>query len=147
MEGHIMAQASAGDTVKVHYTGKLEDGTVFDSSREREPLEFTLDAGQIIPGFEEAVDGLEEGEETTVEIPPEKAYGPHQEDAVMEFPSEQLPDEIDPEVGLQLQLQGPDGQPFPARVVEIGDETIVLDANHPLAGETLTFEIELVSVE
>jgi peptidylprolyl isomerase len=142
-----MAQASAGDTVKVHYTGKLEDGTVFDSSREREPLEFTLEAGQIIPGFEEAVDGMEEGEETTVEIPPEKAYGMHQEDAVMEFPMDQFPDEMEPEVGMQLQLQGQDGQAFPARVVEIGDETVVLDANHPLAGETLTFEIELVEVE
>jgi FKBP-type peptidyl-prolyl cis-trans isomerase 2 len=147
MEGIPMAQAASGDTVKVHYTGKLDDGTVFDSSREREPLEFTLDEGQIIPGFEEAVEGMEEGEETTVEIPPEKAYGPHQEDAVMEFPREQLPDEIEPEVGMQLQLQGQNGQAFPARVVEVGDDTITLDANHPLAGETLTFEIELVEVE
>ncbi len=146
MEGHIMAQASAGDTVKVHYTGKLEDGTVFDSSREREPLEFTLESGQIIPGFEEAVEGMEEGEETTVEIPPEKAYGMRQEDAVMEFPATELPDEMEPEVGMQLQLQGANGQAFPARVVEVGDETVVLDANHPLAGETLTFDIELVEV-
>ena len=142
-----MAQAASGDTVKVHYTGKLDDGTVFDSSREREPLEFTLDEGQIIPGFEEAVVGLEQGDETTVEIPPEKAYGPHQEDAVMEFPLEQLPDEMEPEVGMQLQLQGQNGQAFPARVVEVGDDTVTLDANHPLAGETLTFEIELVEVE
>lgn len=141
-----MAQAASGDTVKVHYTGKLDDGTVFDSSREREPLEFTLDEGQIIPGFEEAVAGMEQGEETTVEIPPEKAYGPHQEDAVMEFPLEQLPDEMEPEVGMQLQLQGQNGQAFPARVVEVGDDTVTLDANHPLAGETLTFEIELVEV-
>ncbi len=142
-----MAQASAGDTVRVHYTGKLEDGTVFDSSRDREPLEFTLESGQIIPGFEEAVEGMEEGEETTVEIPPEKAYGAHQEEAVMEFPATELPEEMEPEVGMQLQLQGADGQAFPARIVEIGDETIVLDANHPLAGETLTFEIELVEIE
>ena len=142
-----MAQAASGDTVKVHYTGKLDDGTVFDSSREREPLEFTLDEGQIIPGFEEAVVGLEQGDETTVEIPPEKAYGPHQEDAVMEFPLEQLPDEMEPEVGMQLQLQGQNGQAFPARVVEVGDDTVTLDANHPLAGETRTFEIELVEVE
>lgn len=142
-----MAQAASGDTVKVHYTGKLDDGTVFDSSREREPLEFTLDEGQIIPGFEEAVVGMEEGEETTVQIPPEKAYGPHQGEAVMEFPLEQLPDEMEPEVGMQLQLQGQNGQAFPARVVEVEDDTITLDANHPLAGETLTFEIELVEVE
>ncbi|MGI5820420.1 MAG: FKBP-type peptidyl-prolyl cis-trans isomerase [Armatimonadota bacterium] len=142
-----MAQASAGDTVKVHYTGKLEDGTVFDTSREREPLEFTLEAGQIIPGFEEAVVGMEEGDETTVQIPPEKAYGPRQEEAVMELPQEQLPPEMEPQVGMQLQLQGANGQAFPAQIVEIGDETITLDANHPLAGETLTFEIELVAVE
>lgn len=146
MEGHIMARASAGDTVKVHYTGKLEDGTVFDSSRDREPLEFTLDGGQIIAGFEEAVEGMEEGEETTVEIPPEKAYGPHQEQAVMEFPRSELPDEMAPEVGVQLQLQGQNGQVFPARITDVGDETVTLDANHPLAGETLTFEIELVEV-
>jgi FKBP-type peptidyl-prolyl cis-trans isomerase 2 len=141
-----MAQASAGDTVKVHYTGTLEDGTVFDSSREREPLEFTIEGGQIIPGFEEAVVGMEEGEEKSVDIPPEKAYGPRQEDAVMEFPREQLPPDMEPEEGMQLQLQSQDGNAFPAQVVEVGDETVTLDANHPLAGETLNFDIELVEV-
>jgi len=141
-----MAQASAGDMVKVHYTGKLDDGTIFDSSREREPLEFTVGEGQVIPGFEEAVSGMGVGEETTVEISPDNAYGPRQEDAVMQFPLEALPDEIEPEVGMQLQLQSQNGQAFPARVVEVGEDTITLDANHPLAGQTLTFEIELVDV-
>ncbi len=142
-----MAQASAGDTVQVHYTGTLEDGTVFDSSREREPLEFTLEGGEIIPGFEEAVMGMEEGEEKTVEIPPEKAYGERQDDAVMEFPREQLPPDMEPEEGMPLQLQGQDGQAIPARIVEVEEETVTLDANHPLAGETLNFDIELLGIE
>ena len=142
-----MAEVSAGNTVKVHYTGKLQDGTVFDSSHDREPLEFTVGEGQIIPGFEEAVSGMQEGEEKTVSIPPEQAYGEHQEEAIVELERTQLPEEIEPEQGMQLQLQGQDGRAFPAVVTEIGDEIITLDANHPLAGETLTFEIELVEVE
>lgn len=142
-----MAQATAGDTVKVHYTGTLEDGTVFDSSREREPLEFTIEAGQIIPGFEQAVIGMEEGEEKTVAVSPEQAYGEHHADAIVELNREELPQEIEPEVGMQLQLQGQDGRAFPAQITDIGDEIVTLDANHPLAGETLTFEIELVEVE
>ncbi len=142
-----MAEVSAGDTVKVHYTGKLEDGTVFDSSREREPLEFTIGEGQIIPGFEDAVTGMEEGEEKTVDISPDQAYGPRHDDAVVEMDRSQLPEEVDPEIGMQLQLQGQDGRAFPARITEIGDEILTLDANHPLAGETLTFDIEVVEVE
>lgn len=141
-----MAQASTGDTVKVHYTGKLDDGTVFDSSREREPLEFTIDSGQIIPGFEQAVVGMEEGDEKTVDITPENAYGEHHAEAIVELERAELPEEIEPEIGMQLQLQGQDGRAFPARITEIGDQVITLDANHPLAGETLTFEIELVEV-
>lgn len=141
-----MAKASSGNTVKVHYTGKLDDGTVFDSSREREPLEFTVGGGQVIPGFDEAVCDLEEGEATTVTIPPEEAYGPHQDDAIIEVPRTDLPDEIDPQVGMPLQLQAQGGQVFPARIAAVEDETITLDANHPLAGETLTFEIELVEI-
>ncbi|MGC9320297.1 MAG: FKBP-type peptidyl-prolyl cis-trans isomerase [Armatimonadota bacterium] len=141
-----MAQASDGDTVKVHYTGKLEDGTVFDSSREREPIEFTIDEGEVIPGFEDAVRGMEEGETRTVEIAPEQGYGPRQENAIFEVQRDQIPDEIEPEVGMQLQVQGQDRQPFAARVAEVGDETVTLDANHPLAGETLTFDLELVEI-
>jgi peptidylprolyl isomerase len=141
-----MTKASSGDTVKVHYTGKLDDGTVFDSSRDREPLEFTLGGGQVIPGFEEAVRDMEEGEETTVTIPPEEAYGQRQDQAVIEVAREQLPDEIKPEVGMQLEVLSAGGGSFPARITEVNDRTITLDANHPLAGEQLTFEIELVAV-
>ena len=147
MEGHTMAKATAGDTVKVHYTGKLDDGSVFDSSRDREPLEFTVEGGQVIPGFDEAVAGMQEGEEKSISIPPEQAYGPRQEEAVMEFPREQLPSDMEPQEGMQLQLQSQDGQAFPARIVGVDEETVTLDANHPLAGETLTFDIELVEVE
>ncbi len=132
--------------MKVHYTGKLDDGTVFDSSRDREPLEFTLGGGQVIPGFEEAVRDMEEGEETTVTIPPEEAYGQRQDQAVIEVAREQLPDEIKPEVGMQLEVLSAGGGSFPARITEMNDRTITLDANHPLAGEQLTFEIELVEV-
>ncbi|NLO04602.1 MAG: peptidylprolyl isomerase [candidate division WS1 bacterium] len=141
-----MAQAGAGDKVKVHYTGKLEDGTVFDSSQDSEPLEFTMDGGQIIPGFEEAVRGMEEGDQKTVEIPPEEAYGEHHENAVIEVSREELPEEIDPVIGMQLQVQDESGQAFPAMIAEVTDSSITLDANHPLAGHTLTFEIELVEV-
>ncbi len=141
-----MAKASTGDTVKAHYTGKLDDGTVFDSSREREPLEFTLGDGQLIPGFEEAVRDLEEGEATTVTIPPEEAYGPRQDEAVIEVPRAELPDEIEPQVGMQLQVQAQGGEVFPARIAAVAEETVTLDGNHPLAGEALTFEIELVEV-
>ena len=132
--------------MKVHYTGKLDDGTVFDSSRDREPLEFTLGGGQAIPGFEEAVRDMEEGEETTVTIPPEEAYGQRQDQAGIEGAREQLPDEIKPEVGMQLEVLSAGGGSFPARITEMNDRTITLDANHPLAGEQLTFEIELVEV-
>ena len=141
-----MTKASSGDTVKVHYTGKLDDGTVFDSSRDREPLEFTLGGGQVIPGFEEAVRDMEAGEETAVTIPPEEAYGQRQDQAVIEVAREQLPHEIKPEVGMQLEVLSAGGGSFPARITEVNDRTITLDANHPLAGEQLTFEIERVEV-
>ena len=141
-----MPEARNGDTVKVHYTGMLEDGTIFDSSREREPLEFTIDEGQLIPGFEEAVKGMTPGETKTVEIPPEKAYGPRYEDAVLQVPRDRMPEGLDPQVGDQLQVQSTSGQTFPALVTEVTDKVVTLDANHPLAGKTLTFEIELVAI-
>ena len=141
-----MAKASTGNVVKVHYTGKLDDGTVFDSSREREPLEFTIGDGQIISGFEAAVQGMEEGEVATVTIPPEEAYGSRRDEALIEVPRTDLPAEIEPQVGMQLQLRAQGGQVFAARISEVVDDTVTLDANHPLAGETLTFEIELVEV-
>ena len=135
-----------GDTVKVHYTGTLtDDGTVFDSSREREPLEFTLGEGQLIPGFEKAVIGLEEGDETTVELDSKDAYGQRREDLELEVSKSDLPDNIDPQVGMQLQMQQQeDGQAIPVQITAVEDEYVQLDANHPLAGKDLTFEIELI---
>ena len=141
-----MAQAKAGDTVKVHYTGKLDDGTVFDSSADREPLEFTLGTGSIIPGFERAVLGMDLGESKTEVIPIDDAYGPHLEEMVVVVDREQMPTELEPEIGQQLQLQQQDGQVLPVIITDISDASITLDANHPLAGEALTFDIKLVEI-
>ncbi|HEY9742093.1 MAG TPA: peptidylprolyl isomerase [Coleofasciculaceae cyanobacterium] len=141
-----MAQAKPGDTVKIHYTGRLEDGTVFDSSADREPLEFTLDGGQVIPGFEQAVVGMTPGESKTEKIPMDQAYGPHRPEMVLEVSRQQMPPELQPEVGQQLQVQQPDGQTIPVFVTEVTESTVTLDANHPLAGEDLTFDIELVEI-
>lgn len=141
-----MTQAKAGDTVQVHYTGKLEDGRVFDSSEGREPLEFTLGGGNVIPGFEAAVGGMEKGEKTTAKIEPSDAYGERRDDMVMQVDKAQMPEEMSPEVGQQLQLQLQNGQSIPVVVTSIGEETVTIDANHPLAGETLVFDIELVGI-
>lgn len=142
-----MSKVKDGNTVKVHYTGTLKDGSVFDTSAEREPLEFKLGEGQLIPGFEKAVIGLEEGEKTNVDIPVDDAYGEAREDLIINVPKEQLPDDVDPEVGMQLQVNQPDGKAVPVRIAEIGDEELTLDANHPLAGKDLSFEIEVVEVK
>ncbi|HEY9728804.1 MAG TPA: peptidylprolyl isomerase [Chroococcales cyanobacterium] len=141
-----MVQAKPGDTVKIHYTGKLDDGTVFDSSADREPLEFTLSGGQVIPGFEQAVVGMAPGESKTEKIPMEQAYGPYRQEMVIQVNREQLPPDLDPEVGLQLQIQQPNGQAIPVLVTEVTNAKVTLDANHPLAGEDLTFDIELVEI-
>jgi peptidylprolyl isomerase len=142
----MMVQAKPGDTVKIHYTGKLDDGTVFDSSADREPLEFTLSGGQVIPGFEQAVVGMAPGESKTEKIPMEQAYGPYRQEMVIQVNREQLPPDLDPEVGLQLQIQQPNGQAIPVLVTEVTTAKVTLDANHPLAGEDLTFDIELVEI-
>jgi FKBP-type peptidyl-prolyl cis-trans isomerase 2 len=142
-----LSKAKDGDTVKVHYTGTLKDGSVFDTSAEREPLEFKLGEGQLIPGFEKAVIGMEEGDSTTVDIPVEEAYGEAREDLIINVPKDQLPDDVEPEVGMQLQVNQPDGQPVPVRVAEISDDELTLDANHPLAGKDLSFEIEVVEIK
>ncbi|MEX0994622.1 MAG: peptidylprolyl isomerase [Balneolaceae bacterium] len=139
-----MSKVKDGDTVKVHYTGKLQDGSVFDSSEGKEPLEFTLGEGQLIPGFEKAVQGLDQGDSTEVTIPQDEAYGEPREDLVISVPKDNLPDDVTPEVGMQLQVNQPDGQSIPVRITDIGEEELTLDANHPLAGEELTFQIELV---
>jgi peptidylprolyl isomerase len=141
-----MAQAKPGDTVKVHYTGKLDDGTVFDSSADRDPLEFTIGEGNIIPGFERAVVGMSKGESKTEVIPTNEAYGPYQEEMVVTIDRQQMPPEINPEVGQQLHIQQPDGNVLPVIVTDVSDGTVTLDANHPLAGENLTFDINLVEI-
>jgi FKBP-type peptidyl-prolyl cis-trans isomerase 2 len=141
-----MVQAKPGDTVKIHYTGRLEDGTVFDSSSDREPLEFTINQGQVIPGFEEAVLGMTPGESKTEKIPMDQAYGPHREEMVLEVSREQIPPDLNPEVGQQLQIQQANGQSVPVFVTDVTDAQITLDANHPLAGEDLTFDIQLVEI-
>ena len=141
-----MSKVKEGDTVKVHYTGTLTDGTVFDTSEEREPLEFTLGQGQLIPGFEKAVVGMNVGDSTEVEIPSDDAYGESREDLVISVPKDQLPDDVEPQVGMQLQVNQQDGQPIPVRITDVGEENLTLDANHPLAGQDLKFEIELVEV-
>ncbi|MEZ4425197.1 MAG: peptidylprolyl isomerase [Gemmatimonadota bacterium] len=141
-----MAQAKKGDVVHVHYTGRLQDGTVFDSSQQRDPLQFQVGAGQVIPGFESAVEGMEEGETRTATIEALNAYGPRNEDMMLTVPREQLPDGLEPEVGASLQVSTTEGQVYPVRIAELQEQTVVLDANHPLAGEDLTFDIELVRI-
>ncbi|HNP63352.1 MAG TPA: peptidylprolyl isomerase [Woeseiaceae bacterium] len=141
-----MSQAKSGDTVKIHYTGTLADGTQFDSSAGRDPLEFALGSGQVIPGFDSAVDGMAVGDSKTVDIPPEEAYGQRHEQLIQQVPKSALPEEMEPEAGMQLQSQSPDGQIMNLVVTEVAEETITVDGNHPLAGQTLTFDIELVAI-
>ena len=139
--------ANDGDTVKVHYTGTLEDGTVFDTSRGREPLEFTLGEGTIIPGFEETVKGMQVGQTKTVTIPAEEAYGPHRDELVMVIERDKLPEGLNPAIGQQLEMQQADGGTAVVVVTDVSETTITIDANHPLAGKDLTFEIELVEIK
>lgn len=143
---YLVPNAKTGDSVTVHYTGRLEDGTVFDSSRDRDPLAFTLGEGSVIPGFESAVIGLEPGQSTTTKIPPDEAYGPHNEEMVFDVPNDRLAGGVVPEVGQQLSLQLQNGQQVPVVVTDVTDDTITIDANHPLAGQTLIFDIELVDI-
>lgn len=142
----FMSAVASGSKVSIHYTGRLDDGTVFDSSRDRDPLEFEVGSGQVIPGFDDAVAGMEAGDEKTVTIPSIDAYGPRKQELVLDVPLEQLPDELDPETGQQLQMQTPDGQSFQVTVVDVNDEQLKVDANHPLAGKDLTFDILVVGV-
>lgn len=141
-----MAKAKEGDTVRVHYTGKLKDGTVFDTSEDREPLSFTIGEQRVIPGFEKAVVGMEPGDTKTEELPSEQAYGEHREDMVMELERGQLPESVEPKVGQQLQLRMQNGQEVPVVITELNEESVTIDANHPLAGKDLVFEIELVDI-
>lgn len=142
-----MATAKQGDTVHVHYTGRLEDGTVFDSSKGKSPIEFVLGTGHVIPGFEKAVEGLSEGEQVSATIPSEDAYGLRSEELVMNVPVENFPNEATPAVGQRFEMSTPDGQKVPVTVTDVGDETVEIDANHPLAGRKLEFDLELVKVD
>jgi len=140
-----MAQAKSGDTVKVHYTGKLDDGTVFDSSRDRDPLEFKIGAGQIIPGFEDGVVGMDIGDTKSIVIPAEDAYGPRHPGWPKQVEKERMPEDYTPKVGDMMQVQGPEGDLVRVMITEVSDTSVVLD-NHPLAGKALHFDVELVEI-
>ncbi|RMF76719.1 MAG: peptidylprolyl isomerase [Chloroflexi bacterium] len=141
-----MTQAKSGDTVTVHYTGTLADNTVFDSSINREPLTFTLGQKQVIPGFEDGIIGMTVGETRSIKIPAEQAYGPRREEMMLQVPRNQFPPDSDPQVGQQFEIQQGNGQSVPVVVAAVAGEVVTLDANHPLAGQDLTFEIELLKI-
>lgn len=145
-----MVQAKQGDTVKIHYTGKLEDGKVFDTSVDKDPLQFTIGKNQVIEGFEKGVMGMSLNESKTITIPPDKAYGPHRKEMVFNIPREQFPPDIEPKIGQQLQLsQANDqenGRTMIAIVTQLSESNVKIDANHPLAGETLIFDIQLIEI-
>lgn len=141
-----MSQAKSGDTVRIHYTGTLDDGTQFDSSAGREPLEFSLGSGQVIPGFDTAVTGMAVGESKSISIQPADAYGERHEQLVQEVPKSILPDEVEAAVGMQLQGQSAEGHVTRFTVTGVDADTITVDANHPLAGRTLNFDIQLVEI-
>ena len=138
--------AKANDIVKVHYKGTLSSGEVFDSSEGRDPLEFTLGSGQVIPGFDNGIIGMQVDESKTINIPAAQAYGEAKDELKQEVPKAQLPPEIQPQVGMQLMSKAPNGQDFPVVISEVKEESIVVDANHPLAGKDLVFEVTLVSI-
>ncbi|MFZ1798572.1 MAG: peptidylprolyl isomerase [Chitinophagaceae bacterium] len=140
-------QVKKGDKIKVHYHGKLDDGTTFDSSEGRDPLAFEVGSGMVIPGFDAGVTGMEKGEKKTIIIPSDEAYGPMLNEMVMEFPKERFPEDMKPEVGMSLNMSNQEGQSFPVVIKEVKDDVVVLDANHPLAGKDLTFDLELVEIE
>jgi FKBP-type peptidyl-prolyl cis-trans isomerase 2 len=141
-----METVQQGNTVKVHYTGRLVDGTVFDSSEGRDPLEFTVGSGMVIKGFDNGVLDMKIGEKKTVEIPVNDAYGPSNPEMVMEFPKAQLPEDLPMEVGTMLQMSDQSGNVFPVVLAEIKAETVMIDANHSLAGKDLIFDLELVAI-
>jgi FKBP-type peptidyl-prolyl cis-trans isomerase 2 len=141
-----MQQVKAGDTVKVHYHGRLTDGTTFDSSAGRDPLQFEVGGGMVIAGFDNGVIGMTVGQKKTIEIPVDQGYGPKDPNMVVEFPKSNFPDDLKPEAGMQLNMTNGQGQVIPVVVTEILDESVILDANHPLAGQDLIFDLELVEI-
>lgn len=139
-------QVKKGDVIRVHYTGTLLDGSQFDSSVGRSPLEFTVGAGQMIAGFDAGVVGMAIGEKKTIQIDPDNGYGQKDPNAIIEFPTSNVPEGMQVEVGMKLNLQNQYGQPVPVEVIEVKDEVIIMDANHFLAGKDLVFEVELVEI-
>ena len=141
-----MQYVKNGDKVRVHYHGKLTDGSTFDSSEGRDPLEFEVGSGSVIVGFDIGVTGMQVGEKKTVSIPVEDAYGPKQDDMIMEFSRDRFPEDMVPEIGMQLNMSNGAGQNFPVVIREVEETTVLLDANHPLAGEELVFDLELIEI-
>ena len=141
-----MSNVKSGDKVKVHYHGRLTDGSTFDSSSGREPLEFTVGNGDVIKGFDDGVTGMSVGDKKTVHIPANDAYGPSDDSRIIEFPKANFPPDMNPEVGMQLNMTNGSGQVIPVVIREVGEENVMLDANHPLAGQDLIFDIELVDI-
>ncbi len=141
-----MAQAKQGDTVKVHFTGKLSDGTVFDTSEGKDPIQFTLGSGQVIEGFDESITGMNVGDSKTINIPQEKAYGERRDELMLEVDRKHLPDNIDPGKGERLEMEDPNGRKIRVTVTDKTDQKLILDANPPLAGQDLIFDIELVEI-
>jgi FKBP-type peptidyl-prolyl cis-trans isomerase 2 len=139
-------QVKAGDTVKVHYHGRLTDGTTFDSSEGRAPLEFEVGSGMVIKGFDDGLLGMEVGEKKTIEIPVEDAYGPKDPEAIIEFPKDRFPPDMKPEIGMRLSMTNGSGQQIPVVITEVKPEVVILDANHQLAGEDLIFDLELMEI-
>jgi len=141
-----MQEAKKGDKVKVHYQGKLISGETFDSSSGREPLEFEIGSGSVIKGFDEGVSGMKVGEKKTINIPVDEAYGERSEDMLIEFPKDRFPKDMEIKEGMQLMMSNGSGQNIPVIVTEVKDDAVILDANHPLAGEDLIFDIELIEI-
>ena len=139
-------QVKHGDTVKIHYTGKLEDGTIFDTSAKRDPLQFIIGAGQVVSGFEQAIVGMNPSESKTVKVPADKAYGPHREEMVLVVDRNKIPKNLKLELGQELQIPQEDGQKTIVAVTNISESSVTLDANHPLAGKDLTFDIQLIEI-